>query len=259
MTDPTRIYIARNVEDYQGTPADGQVMQWNSSGSYWEPSNIPLDELSDVIVSTPQAGDILKYNGSYWVNTGNIATLNDLINVSITSPIANAILKYSSGSWIDGQIALDNLSDVNASSPIEGMGIFWDGAAWTATLGSSGSTAAQLLHVYNENISGTGSDFSTVYNFVTGTLRIWWNGVRQSNSYFSEKVGKDGFTTEFMVATGDSLIADYSRPTSGSVGSVGNANAVTLWGRNVSPQAPTDGQVLTWSSGSNWWYPATPA
>jgi hypothetical protein len=258
MTDPTRIYIARNVEDYQGTPLDGQVMQWNSSGSYWEPSNVPLDELEDVIISTPQPGDMLKYTGSYWINTGNLGKLNDLVNVNITSPATKAVLLYSSGSWIDGGLNLNDLLDVVCSSPIEGMGIFWDGANWTATLGSSGSTAAQLLHVFNDNISGTGSDFDTTYEYVTGTLRVTWNGVRQSNSYFSERPARDGFTTEFIVQTGDSLIADYARPTSGSVGSVGNANAVTIQGRAVSPQAPTDGQVMTWSSGSNWWYPATP-
>jgi hypothetical protein len=266
MADPTKIYILRNVEDYSGTPSNGDLMRYNASAGHWEPyalGDLSIDDLGDVVLSGSQAGDLLRFNGTYWVNVAKLAyILNEIVDVNITSPADKALLQYqqSSGSWIDGGLNLDDLLNVTASGPSEGMGIYWSTDHWEASLGAtSGSIAAQLLHVFSESVTGTGSNFDTNYEFVTGTLRVVWNGIRQSNSHFSEKPAKDGFTTQFTVVTGDELLVDYARPTSGSIGGVGNANALTIHGRNVSPQAPTDGQVLMWSSGSNWWYPATPA
>lgn len=260
MAEPTKIYITRNVEDFSGSPADGEIMRWYAAGPYWRPDTLDFDELGQVGVSGPSNGQYLRYNGSNWVNVAKPSYLLDnLVDVDITSPADKALLVYeqSSGSWKDGAIDLDDLDDVSASGAADGWGLYYNSGTgqWEAGVATSGSVAAQLLHIFNEDVGGSGSNFSTNYDFVANTLRVTWNGVRQSNTHFSEKAGLDGFTTQFWVESGDTLTVDYARPTSGSVGSVGNANAVTIQGRNVSAQAPTDGQALVWDSGSSAWVP----
>ena len=230
MSDKTKIYILRNIEDYSGSaPQDQDTMKWNSSGSYWEP-------------------------------VGGIGDINDLVDVDITTPANNSLLKYDEGSgdWIDTLIGLDYLDDVNIPSPQDGWSLFYNNGTskWEGAMGS-GSSAAQLLHEFNELIDTSGSDFDTVHGFVSGTLRVTHEGARLSNDDFWEKGSLDGFYTSFLVTGGEEVIADYARPTSGSIGSVGNANAVKLQNRNISADAPTDSEFLGWNPDSSEWEPKT--
>lgn len=120
--------------------------------------------------------------------------------------------------------------------------------------GSSGSP--NFFPIFNESISTTGSSFETAYSFISNTLRVTWNGVRQAASQFSEGGDNHSFTTMFTKSADDSLVADYYRPaTSGSIAGWWDGNALKLQNRDISTVEAEDGQGLIWNSGENKWQP----
>jgi len=66
-------------------------------------------------------------------------------------------------------------------------------------------------HVYSEEVTVVSdtTEFPTNSIYVSGTLRLYYNGLRQQASLFSEDIGYDGFTTTFTVASGEVVIFDY--------------------------------------------------
>jgi len=78
-----------------------------------------------------------------------------------------------------------------------------------ATITISGRPHA---HIYNELISGipapSGFTYATTRPFLPATLRIYFNGLRQSPTYFTE-FPFSGFTTTFETESQDELLVDY--------------------------------------------------
>jgi hypothetical protein len=52
------------------SPADGQVLKYNSTSGLWENGlgATTLDDLTDVTISTPSSGQALVYTGTQWAN-----------------------------------------------------------------------------------------------------------------------------------------------------------------------------------------------
>jgi hypothetical protein len=67
---------------------DGQVLAFNTGSSSYVPSNIPIDSLSDVVITSPTDGQVLKYNTatSLWTNAS--AGGGASITVSDTPPVS---------------------------------------------------------------------------------------------------------------------------------------------------------------------------
>ena len=88
------------------------------------------------------------------------------------------------------------------------------------------------LHVYNELVSGipasSGYGYSTAYPFLLNTLRIYYNGLRQSPTYFTE-ISTSGFTTTFPTIDGDEILVDYDR-SAASIAGWGNEWGSLPWG-----------------------------
>jgi len=70
----------------------GQVLAFNDATDTFEPSNIPIDSLSDVVITSPTDGQVLKYNTatSLWTNAsagggGASITVSDTPPVSPTA------------------------------------------------------------------------------------------------------------------------------------------------------------------------------
>jgi hypothetical protein len=244
MAQPTKIYLSRNVLDvFISSPADGALLVYNSGSGVWVGGNISVDDLGDVATGSEASGQLLIWNGSNWVNVDHPhPALNGLADVLLTSPADMASLQYqiSSGSWIDRIYDLNDLADMSVGTPADGMSIFWnDGSGkWEAQLPSSGSFVTPvILLVYNEKITTTGSGFTTAYEFVPNSLQVWWNGVRQGPDHFDEDNDHLGFTTEFIVVSGDELVVDYARPTSGSEGAV-HIQDTQIWSALTPPDDP---------------------
>jgi hypothetical protein len=260
-----------NVDDLGNvtapSPSNKQILIWN--GSAWVNAVVPAKELDDLLnvdLTSPTYRHLIQYDASSgsWVNVSPSdirPELNDLVDIDITSPVDGSFLRYedSSGSWKDGTADLNDLANVTAPSPNDGDGIYFDDGTskWVSGTPTAGSEAeAPLQHVFNEDITSSGSNHETAYAFITNSLAVHWNGVRQSSDYFTENAGS-GFTTTFYVEASDELLVDYVRSTSGSLG-VWNGDASKLVGRKISAASPTEGQVLTWNSTAGQWEPQTP-
>ena len=73
----------------------------------------------------------------------------------------------------------------------------------------SGGTGFGHTHIFGENVTGSGTSFATQHKFYSGTLVVFYNGLRQNKSYYSEDGGLQNFTTYFTVYSEDELIVDY--------------------------------------------------
>jgi carbonic anhydrase/acetyltransferase-like protein (isoleucine patch superfamily) len=71
--------------------------------------------------------------------------LDDLSDVDLTSPQEDDVLSYISGEWVNTVVAedfinnLDNIGDVNVPSPIDGDALLWNQGTTTWTSGSVGA------------------------------------------------------------------------------------------------------------------------
>jgi hypothetical protein len=78
-----------------------------------------------------------------------------------------------------------------------------------------------LSGVHNEDlssqISGDTTHFDTAQEFYPGYLRVYYNGLRQDNNYTVDG-DYQGFTTDWTVLDGDSVVVDYDVVISGGGG-----------------------------------------
>lgn len=66
-----------------------------------------------------------------------------------------------------------------------------------------------VKHTYNEVPLGSGNLFETSLLFIPDTLRVYYNGLRQSAIYFSGVPQEGRFITSFFVGIGDEILVDY--------------------------------------------------
>lgn len=68
-------------------------------------------------------------------------------------------------------------------------------------------------HVYGEDLSSqipsTGNHFTVSKEYLSSSLRIYYNGIREKKSNFTEDPDHKGFTLQFSVESGDEIMADY--------------------------------------------------
>jgi len=129
--------------------------------------SLAINDLNDVAADAPAVGEVLKWNGSAWESeaddnteytagdgitiTGDAITaqlgstisnseiLNNEITAEKLAPMgatANQVLSYNGTSWEPStppapSLAINDLTDVTAGSPITGEVLKWDGTVWT--------------------------------------------------------------------------------------------------------------------------------
>lgn len=116
------------------SPANGQVLRYNSSSQIWENQPFDLSTFNisnlvdvDTVNQSPSIGDVLKWNGSKWVpdtdKTVIVQNMNDLNDVDFltTAPIGNDLLVYIGSTWVPRSfselpITTLNLTTLNASN-----------------------------------------------------------------------------------------------------------------------------------------------
>jgi hypothetical protein len=73
---------------------------------------------------------------------------------------------------------------------------------------SGGSAAEQGSQDFSSQLNGSKTTFTISESFQAGSLKIYYNGLRQSSAEITET--GSGFTISFAApANGESLIADY--------------------------------------------------
>jgi len=87
------------------------------------------------------------------------------------------------------------------------------------TIGLTTSSGTTQSGVFNEElgIQVPGTSFTTLNEFIPGTLQVYYNGVRQGPDKYTE-TGTTAFTVLFDTYEGDNLFVDYEVTASGSIG-----------------------------------------
>lgn len=118
-------------------------------------------------------------------------------------------------------------------TPTSGSGknyeLYWDGSKWSAVEATSGSgssgsgSSLDIEFVYGEDITdqvplASLSDYILIHEtFVSGSLRVYYNGLRQRKIYYTEYPNDGKFTLSFATHADDELIVDYNILTSQEV------------------------------------------
>ena len=70
-----------------------------------------------------------------------------------------------------------------------------------------------LIHTYGENVTSQIPAVSDIFNldlpYTSGTLNIYYNGIRQNRTYYTENHIGGIFVTNFSPISGDELFVDY--------------------------------------------------
>jgi len=108
-----------------------------------------------------------------------------------------------------------------------------------------GGTASGVSteHIYNEVLSGTQS-FSTTREFIPGTVQLYYNGIRQAPSYFTEGVDNQTITVSFSGLPGDEFTVDYDYVGSGTSGSTTTSGISSISVQNNGTTLSNDITVL---------------
>ena len=144
----------------------------------------------DPLVAVQQVGDGITI-------TGTGTALDPFVSAGGTPPVVDGVTITGAGTALDPFVATQQVGD----------GITITGTGTVADPFVSVSITYDV--VYSEVIADTGTEFFTADSFLPGTLRVYLNGVRQDPSEYTEKVGLDGFDTDFSVTASDILTVDY--------------------------------------------------
>ena len=201
------IYMRTSGEVYKKTD--------NGSSTNWLPvldSTLTLNDISDVDTTGVATGDFLYYDGSEWINqeldlsgyaeldssptftgtvTGSgfigdgsgltgistVGTLDDLTDVNLTTPATGEALVFDGTEWVNDTVAssLDSLSDVNLTAPATDNILSYDGSEWVNTPDSvytkvDGSRNFTGDQTFDQDVTITGTlTLSNVYTVATQT------------------------------------------------------------------------------------------
>lgn len=76
--------------------------------------------------------------------------------------------------------------------------------------GSGGSSGTTLKEAdLTSQINGSRTTFTMPENYQFGTLRVYYNGIRQRTDDTITETSQSTFTTSFTALSGDVLIVDY--------------------------------------------------
>jgi hypothetical protein len=199
-----------------GTPTDGQVLTWNSSGSYWEPTNAAgggattLAGLTDVVISNPSWNHFLYWNGTAgeWendeLNWSQIANKPNFPITSYTSPNISDVLTFTANNVWEPQLAssgggggsssLAGLTDTSVSNPTDGHVLTWNSIAsyWEPknSLGTDPSGFDTLRSLYSSTIK------EIVVTVTTKTTAHRYSGVGSNSMYLL-----DGAVSPYLTLT----------------------------------------------------------
>jgi len=173
--------LRQNPVDWNASTGDYQILNKPTlatvatTGDYNDLSNLPTIPAAQVNSDWNAVSGVSEI-----LNKPTIpVNLDDLADVDATSPATGDVISWNGTVWRKGRIPLVNLSDVNITSPSNGQVITWDTATsrWIVTTpaaGGSGTVTSVGLTVpspANAAFTVTGSPVTT-----SGTLAIGANG-----------------------------------------------------------------------------------
>ena len=229
---------------------------------------VTLDGLLDVVITSPTDKQVLTFNTSsnQWENANAVHNLSDLADVDLTNLAIGKYLQYNGTSWeaadiVVSSLALDTLSDVDATNPNDGDIISWNSGTskWIAIqapyltefslLSSSGlatSASGTAKIIGGTGIATSGAlDQITITNTIT-TLDALDDVVISSLPNTNQVLGWTGMEwapytiPNYALMSITEIVADDTNTISAS----SNAQSITISGANGASTSIV-GNVLT--------------
>jgi len=273
----------QNIAISTASPTNGQVLQYNSNTSKWTPTTIPTGT-----TYTSGAGIIISGTTISADSTNAAWNANKIQNKKISPvvPTNNQVLKWNSGlsEWTP---ATDTTTTYTGSTGITVTGTSIAAqnttAQWNANQIQSKNVSPKApsnnqVMKWNSGLSEwtPASDTGTIYSSGAGIIisgntisadstNAAWNANKLEGTSLSSTAPINGQILQYNSTTAKwaptSIYAGGGINITGSTISADSNNAVwnanKIQGKNVSPKAPTNNQVLKWNSGLSEWTPAT--
>ena len=228
---------------------------WTSL-EYWNPSSLPIGDLSGVTISSASSGHILKYNGSAWVNVAIDDALagltwHEAVHFSTAAALPNSPT-YSNGTsgvgatlTSDSQVRLQvdgqNVTTGNRVLVQDQSSAVQNGVYTVTNQGASGSAAWVLTRATDFDGSATGrvEPGEAVYTLSGGSTNSGQGFVVTSTSN-PHQIGSDSITfTQFtgtsaftagtdLSFSGNTINHDASGASAGSYGSATQVPGYTI-------------------------------
>lgn len=242
--------------------SDGEILQYNAFAGRWESvSNSGGIDLTAFSISTQDATDTptLSYNNTTGVFTYTPPDISEFItkaDISVgTAGAASGAggLSYNSTSGVftytppdldsfvtDVSLALDDLTDVAASTPADGQVLKWNNASsqWVPRADNSGIALDDLSVTVNAEPSGAGN---LLYNNSSGVFTL-------TKPDLSPYATSASLATVATSGSYNDLTDTPSIPT--AIEDLGN---VTIQTDEQQLPELVDGQVLTWDDTAQYW------
>lgn len=130
------------------TPANGEVLTWNSAQSAWTAQSIAstsLNGLSDVVLTSSASGQVLMFNGSEWANT-SLTERNQINLASNTTGGSGLTLVFADGSGDDKDLSVSgNLTYIPATDTLTVGNVSADVVEATTLKGSVTDSADNVI------------------------------------------------------------------------------------------------------------------
>lgn len=197
-----------------GAPSPGQVLGWNA-GNYWEPQTVssgsagvvPWDGVQDKPSTYPPS----THASSHQNGGGDEISVAGLSGTLADAQNAGQIRSRNieTGVPADGQVM------VWRSSPNEWQ---YEDQTGGSSPGGEGAGGAYTQRVEDLSAQIPGTHFDTSYEFDPNTLMVFYNGVHQQPSKYTEDEDYTGFTTNFQTYNGDAIAVMYFQGVSSGSG-----------------------------------------
>lgn len=264
--------MANNVVQVKRTSVSGRTP--NTTGSY--ATNTQYISAGELAINMAD-GILFSSNGSAVIEVGannrtqNISTNNLTVGTTVyvvsngNVGLGNSVPVHKLR--IDGSLSLSGGVHANGSLGSAGQVLTSNGSVvyWSTSSGSPSESASRVFST--TTVSGTQNTFSTSADFIAGTTDVYFNGVRLSNSEYTEISAN---SVQLTVDAPNGTVIDLSAWSSLSIGSGGvNAAAQYTWTNtqtfsntvylnavSANGSLGTSGQVLTSNGSDTYW--ATP-
>jgi len=222
--------------------------------------NTDLNSLTDVVVGSMSDNEVLTYIGGSWVNLPQGTThLSNNTDVDTSGAVNGDKFVFDGSEWSGEADTIDNINDVNASSPTDNQILTWNNTAgeWQPM------DAQSTVSVINDL---TDVDTTTSTPNIDQTL-TWdgsnWVPADTQSTVDSINDLSDADTASVPPANGQSLVWNDGQGAwvPGTVtGGTGGAIIIDdLEDVDTSTTSPVNGQALIWNGANTTWVPGTVA
>lgn len=200
------IYLNDLADTNVPSPTDGQYLTWDDGTSRWVATtlSLSLNDLSDVDnADSPTACEVLKGDGSGGWEAGELP-LNCLSDVVITSAATGEVLQFNGTNWVDAALDCDdiaNASGVTGATVCDALDNLQ--GQITSNDGDIASLDSRLDAL--EGGGGGGGGGAVIGNLVGGYVPGTGSGTLASGTGWSVSTAGSGVYTYTITGSGSSL------------------------------------------------------